>query len=587
MRMRRLIVVVICIGMVVISAQPAAKWFIESEVEKATASELSMSGFRMNPLSGSFVAGPLELKPRADRLSPTLGIAHSPTKIEVERLWGQCNLRQVLHRRLEAPVVLLDGVKVDIRSDDVDQVPQLKALTLASLAIPSVDTGLPEKMIAEMERTFAQKQQMLGLQRAELEKLDRQVAELEAQLTRVDNPLRGREAAESAKSRLMVVERTVTDIESLLSKATATCRNEVEALQNMGGVNLNSSDEIFIAGNEANDFSKSSRMLLEKLLAVIVDDLRPSMGLSVRLVEELGSFGQSSNCDSKRGTDFIFGESRLSSVQSNNGRMKGTMICNQRSFPFTAKLRNIGCQGVADEERPAFDLNLQLIAPQKSTSLHRAAFQVGLSPDRCGFLMNLQADATGKTVFVVRDGVVSAELTMNEPNLRASWLMHEKEWKLDLLLEAEQARLIVGVTETVKSPGSIDALSLDESGYDSKTRGTIIQASVRGAVNHGRFEYSYINFNSPAEKAMATDLQRRHGDLVAKAKQEQQRLVSQKWKQSLAQQSMQWESTRTQIDQLVARLQGRSEKCRLEVMALLEPTTDLRFSRGESNTSAR
>lgn len=587
MRMRRLIVVVIFVGLVAVAAQPAAKWFVASEVERTTASRLSMNGFRMNPLSGAFVAGPIELQPGVDRVSPTLAVARTSPAIVAERLWGQCDLRKILYRRLDAPVMLLDGVKIEMRSDDVAQVPQLEALTQGSLSIPTIDDGFSEKLIAEMERTFAQKQQMLGLQRAELEKLDRQVAELESQLTRVDNPLRGREAGESAKSRLVVVERTVADIESLLEKAAATCRREVEALQNMNGANSNAPDEIFIPTNDVSDFKKSSRMLLEKLLAAIVDDLRPSMALSVRLVEELGCVGKTPRDDSKRGIDFVFGEHNPSPLQCSNARMKGALLHNQRNFPFTVKLRNIGGQGLGDEDRPAFDLNLQLVDQYQSTSLHRAAYQVGLSPDRQGFSMNLQADAIGKTVFDVRDGSVSAKLSMNEPSLRASWLMHQKEWKLDLLLEAEQAKLSVDVTQTGTPVATQNMLTLDETGYDSKPRGTVIQAAVRGTVEKGRFKHEFINFMSPAESTMAAEFQRRHDGLVAKAKQEHQRLVSQKWKQALARQSMQWETTRTQTDQLVSRLRTRSQKCRLEVMALLEPSTDLRFSRGDSNTNTR
>jgi hypothetical protein len=578
---RRICIAVFVVALLVIGARPVARWYVTSEIEQRSASALNAERFQFDPIKGSLVLDRAEIKPRSERTSSTLGIPYLPGPITSEKVWAKCDLREMLNRRLRFPVAIFDGISVSISSEAMKHIPNIEAVTESKLGKISSDPSNIDQAVVEMDQLFVQKQQMLGLQRAELEKLDRQVAELESQLHRVDNPLRGQQAAKEAESRLVTIDRTINDINSLIEQVSATCRREIEALQSVDG-----SDEVFgtMEKPSSSDYESTTRRLMEQTLAGAIRELRPGMGLAVRLIEELMNAGRF-HSEASRGTDYDFREEPISTLTCDRVQLRGRLKLEQRNYRFVAKTKNIGRDGIDEEQRPTIELDID--AGESDGAFQKHILQGGLSPDSQGFVLRCRATGSDSVEFRADENEIASRFIVDKPVLSVAWLMHRDEWSMDIVLEAEQARMDTVVVDKSSQASNLD--SLFDSGnaeWESDSRCIVLQASIRGEVKNGAFHYRFTECRSAAESGLVAELRRQHEKVASDAWTESIRLSLLRWKQALSNRERVWNDEHTKTEQLAAGLQDRTAGCRREVLTILDPRSDLRFTRQPDQESS-
>ena len=245
-----------------------------------------MNKFRVHPISGNVSIEKAKLVARKPRISPTLATEHLTSPIEVKQIWSQGSLPAILYKRLAFPIVVMDGVSIELSRSDLSHIPTIMTDSRGNLVVePSA--SLPSPSLKAFDRDLATNETEMQTNQTELQGMQQKVAAIEEQIHRTNNPLRGREAATEARKTLVDLERLSKDIEA-----------RIDSLMERYQANVNAARKAFkdeqlaatgvvpsLPVNQA-DFENSARSFIESMFKSTFNDMRPHLSLAVRLLEE-------------------------------------------------------------------------------------------------------------------------------------------------------------------------------------------------------------------------------------------------------------------------------------------------------------
>ncbi len=580
MNLRTVAIVIFCAALLALASQPLGKLYVESHIEALTSSRLSLNKFRVHPISGRTSVGDSQWIATKPRISPTLATEHISSPISASHAWSQMSLPSVLHKRLVFPLVVIDGVRFELLQTDLAHVPVIATEVRKDLRIPALES-LSGPALTGLEQKLTSSESVIHTCQADLQRMENEVGSIEASLSQSTNPLRGREDAIQARQALIALERSAMAIESRIESLTEQYRANVEAARKAF------KEERLVATGTAPtlplseaDFENSARSYIEGLMQSALNDVRPHLGVAVRLLEEI-------NPDhalvAGRGVDFSFTDSPKPRLVCDLARFRGVTDWENDEIPFSGLVKNFGSTGFEDFERPAFELTFESIDKDSRPDVSLNAV---LSPDRNGFLLGGKADLAGPLFSTVVNGDFEADIDLETPMLSLKWLMHQRTWTFDVKLECSQA--IVGLRESQnkETNASANPTQAVES-FCSNDKTTFIEASVRGTVVDGQFVQQSLKIDCPASKPIAKKLQQVYNEKLTQRQKEFLEITIAAFEKSVAKTLSSLEAESQATSTRLATFQSRLKTCKHDVLAILDPSTDVRFSRAPTETLSR
>jgi hypothetical protein len=580
MRLHTLMVVVLCVAVLAVASQPLGHLYVKSHIEDSTLSDLSMSKFRIHPISGRISVEQAKLTARKSRISPTLATEHLTSPIEVKQIWSQGSLPAFLHKRLALPIVVMDGVSIKLSRSDLVHVPTLTTEMRVGLSVSNT-ASLSSQSLKAFDQDLASNETAIRTSQTALQAMEQHVASIEEQIHRTNNPLRGREAAVEARQSLLALESSANDLGARIDSLAEKYRASVEAARKAF------KDEQLLAtgvlpslpANEA-DFENAARSFIESLMKSTFSDTRPHLGLAVRLLEEANL---STVPRTQRGVDFSFADAPQPNLLCSSVRFRGAASYENQSVPFSGFVINFGSTGFEEHERPAYEVKFE---SNEEQSLPGVEIQATLSPDRQGFLLSGKTMSDRPFLTTVVNGDFEADIDLESPSLSFKWLMHQREWTIDMMLDCSQAKISLndGTNQSLANKSS--ARQSIECFHATKDT-TFIQASVRGTVVDGQFVQRAMDMKCPASMPIAKSLQEVYEKRLNKHRKEQLEVAGAAWEIMVSKRSQEFEIETQAVDQQLVKLQSRLASCKQEVLAIIDPASDVRFSRAPAESSIR
>ncbi len=580
MRLRTLAIVVFCVATLTLASQPLGRLYVKSQIEETTSSKLSMTKFRVHPISGNVSIEKAKLVARKPRISPTLATEHSSSPIEVAQIWSQGSLPAVLHKRLAFPVVVMDGVRFELLPTDLAQVPSIATESRNNLVVET-SASLPSSSLRAFDRDVAANETAMRKNQTELQGMQQKVAAIEEQIHRTNNPLRGREAATEARQTLVDLELLSKDIEARIDSLMKRYQANVDAARKaFKDEHLAATGVVpSLPVNQA-DFENSARSFIESMFKSTFNDMRPHLSLAVRLLEETNP---SAMAFQQRGVDYSFTDDPKPNLLCNNVRFRGSANYENQIVPFSGVVKNFGSTGFEDYERPTFEVKFE---SNEEQSLPRVEIQATVSPDRNGFFLSGTTHSDRPFLTTVINGDFEADIDLDSPKLSLKWLMHQREWTFDMMLDCSQAKISLS-DKPNQSFANAAFVNRPIECFHSKSSTTFITASTRGAVVDGQFVQRSIGLECPASSPIAKKLQEIYEQRLNKNRKEQLEIANADWEKSVSKKSKDFEIEKQTVEQQLVKLKSQLTSCKQEVLAIIDPAADVRFSRAPAESTFR
>jgi hypothetical protein len=226
MNLRTVAIVVFCAALLALASQPLGQLYVESHIEGLTSSRLSMKKFRVHPISGNASVEASKWIVTKPRISPTLATEHVSSPVTVSHAWSQLSLPAILHKRLVFPLVVMDGVTVELLPTDLTHVPAIATEVQRDLRIPASESRLAP-VHTGLDQELSRSESSLQACQANLQSMEQTVFSIEERLHRTNNPLRGRDDAMQARQALIDLERSAADIETRIESLIERYRQKI------------------------------------------------------------------------------------------------------------------------------------------------------------------------------------------------------------------------------------------------------------------------------------------------------------------------------------------------------------------------
>ncbi len=186
----------------------------------------------------------------------------------------------------------------------------------------------------------------------------------------------------------------------------------------------------------------------------------------------------------------------------------------------------------------------------------------------------------------VVNGDFEADIDLETPMLSLKWLMHQRAWTFDVKLECSQARIGLRESQNEERNAGVHPTQVVES-FRSNDKTTFIEASVRGTVVDGQFVQQAMKIDCPASKPIAKKLQQVYSEKLTQRQKELLEITIASFEQSVAKTLSNLEAESQATSTRLASFQSRLKTCKHSVLAILDPSTDVRFSRAPTETLSR
>lgn len=571
----------------VLAIGPIGDWLIRTEFQRRTGTQLSMKKCQFNLLTGNFFIEGAIVEPMAGSEETSIGPSSS---MQIAKLWSKGSLKQLLYRKVAAPITAMNGVALEVTDAEVRQVPAIHPVTQAALARPLVIHPNDQTSITEIEQAFQKAQSSLKDDRLAYDSIERQVMALEQQPFQFENPLRDRESVMAAQQRVASLRRELdqlqTAIERRMKNLQQSDANEPQSNSDASPVTdtIATTPEI-----EKKKLEAHARFLTEKFICSSVEMLKPYLGLSASLARRWlitnhsksiasNPFSIGTRSFESRGQNYRFGTMHDNEVLFGLIHLEGDFAADDQKIPFTGKMENIGSQSLREESSPAFDLVFNKSKSLSELEMPAVAINVTTIPDRRGFRVQSQMIPASSLITATASGDWQLAAFGQESSVILVWLIHQSEWSLDVDIRGKECEIVVK-RNAVDEPASKNPIPPKfEPCFSSHESVSIAKASIRGDLVNGLPEQRSFLFASPIldelEKSMA--IQEKKAIELSNALNRQKTEAFQK--QAADRQQSLLVSLHRQLSETYGNLQSRLMQFELKLAQSLQSRENLRLA---------
>jgi hypothetical protein len=571
------------VGMGGIAAWPVGKAWLKAELQRVTRAEVAFDNYRFNPLTGNLWMEGVELRPLEERLSPTLRRPTPASPIRMEHLWSQVQLPSLAYRRWSSRLSFVEGMEYPVTPRDIEQVPVIEVPACPTLAMATMLEWMPGRdapAVVDLEP-----QQALQAKQATLDRLRQQLTEMEKSLASVTNPLRGREQARLARERLAMVDTALEELQQGLVELNRKCQEAATDLEHRRVAEvapLSAKIEQVMPGEDR--FASAARTFMLRFARQSQEAWRPYLAMSLGLIRDWMPQAEDRRVlPTDRGLDYAFGDMLKPAISCGTLRMQGVIQVPDQRLPFSGQLKNVGSLGWESHERPTLELNFGEAASVKSPAV-QALLHAAMIPDRHGFVMQGRLKPLPSWSVETEQDAWTFRAAGEQPMIFLAWTMHHQEWSMDMVIECDRVRL-AGFPPPPDDgqPVSSQAFSC----YEVPGRSRLLRVVCTGSVVDGRFHQKSVEVDSPALPALTAGFGKQF-ELALKdrwlALSAQSRAASEREQQR---RQAEWSTAYQQSQQTVSSLRRRVQDFQREVIARLEPASDLRLSQENAPSLAR
>jgi hypothetical protein len=570
------------VGVGGVAAWPVGKACLQAELQRVTRAEVALDKYRFNPLTGNLWMEGVELRPLEERLSPTLRRPVPASPIRIQHLWSQVQLPSLAYRRWSSRLSFVDGLEYPVTPQDIEQVPLIEVPACPTLAMATMLEWIPGRDTASV--ADSEPQQALQAKQAMLDRLHQQLTEMEKSLASVSNPLRGREQARLARERLATVDTTLDELQQGLVELNRKCQEAAADMEHRRVAEVAPlSAKIEQVLPDEDRFASAARTFMLQFARQSQDVWRPYLAMSLGFIRDWMPLAEDRRVlPVGRGLDYAFGDMLQPSVRCDTLRIQGDMEVPDQRLPFSGQLRNVGSRGWELHERPTLELKFGEASSDESPA-GQALLHAALIPDRHGFVMQGRLKPAPAWSVETEHDAWTFRAAGEQPMIFLAWTMHHQEWSIDMVIECDRVRLMGFPPPADGQP----VLGPGFSCYEAPGRSRLLRMVCTGSVVDGRFQQKSIEVDSPALPALAAGYGKQF-ELALKdrwlAVDSQSRAAREREHQRY---QAEWSTAYQQAQQTVSSLRRRLQDFQPEVIARLEPASDLRLSQETSPSIAR